>query len=57
MIPRAWLIFKNSLVHLFRGGEDQIVIVEHGKELPLEEADQRQRAIERRERRKRHRKS
>jgi hypothetical protein len=52
MNRRAWLISKNFLVHLFRGGEDRIAIEEHGKELPLEEADQRQRAIERRERRK-----
>jgi hypothetical protein len=51
MIRRAWLIFKNFLVHLFRGGEDRIAIEEHGKALSLEEAEQRQRAIERRERR------
>jgi hypothetical protein len=53
MIRRAW-----AWLRFFFQGENQIAIVEHGKELPLEEADQRQRAIERRERRKkRHRKS
>jgi hypothetical protein len=35
---------KNLLVHRFRGGEDQIVMVGHGKALPLKEEDRRQRA-------------
>jgi hypothetical protein len=25
-MTRAWLIFKNFLVHLFRGGEDRIAV-------------------------------
>jgi hypothetical protein len=50
MIHRAWLIFKNNLVHLLRGGEDRIAIEEHGKALSSREANRRQRAIERAER-------
>jgi hypothetical protein len=50
-VKRAWLIFKNFLVHLFRGGEDLIAMEEHGKALSPREASRRQRAIERQERR------
>jgi hypothetical protein len=48
MIRRAWA----WVIHRFFGGESRIAIEEHGKALSLEEADRRQRAIERRERQK-----
>jgi hypothetical protein len=55
MIHRAWLIFKNNLVHLLRCGESLIAIEEHGKALSPREAGRRQRAIEKRERREKRR--